>query len=159
MKFGQISKIYIMSPDGTPMTLFGDAGFAAEFLARIAATGGTADTVRAMEVLGTYAAPTREEVLVSGLQRIMTPGQHTIAFSIDDLSDENKALLRQSQCNLEVMAWFETPDLFFGGNTGVLCTMIIDWEIAEGDTSIVKGIGTLKWRAKQSPEVIDNPFV
>lgn len=157
-KFGEITKMYFMSVDGTPLTLFGQAGFDTEFLARIDNVSTSDNAIRSADVRGTLAVPSREEIILSGLVKQKAPATFVVNFSIDDLSDYNKALIRQSQCNIHVMGWFQTPDLFFGGNDGIEGDLFIDFEITEGENSLNRGVGTFTWRAKQMPEFIDNPL-
>ena len=120
--FGQIKKIHFGNL-GNPFT---DVTDLAEWTSRRdnATTTGT-DYIRTLYGIGSKAAPEKTEVEFSLGRKLNTDSEHSFTFRVDEMSDENYALMKFLEDNpgIQIPVWWEVQKFLYGGNDGVTCTM------------------------------------
>jgi len=152
---GQIYKLYITNL-GNP---FVDVTNLAEWNSRLAQTGGAADSIRTLHVIGSKPVPTSEEKEISLGRKINSKKTHIVNFSIDETNQTNHDMLRQMECGANFLFWYETSGgLLFGGNDGIEGSFILDMEIPESETEFLVYTGKAEWKAKFTEERTLSPL-
>lgn len=155
--FGEIRKIYLASLDAD---IIADWTSATDWLARID-NSDVADinSIRELTVSADMPAGEEDVIEISNKRKVSTPATFTINITIDDNSDLNYELMRWSECNTTVRAWYATDSHLYGGETGVQADLMLKEVIERGNKSLIRIEGTLTWESKYSPERCDNPLV
>jgi len=84
---------------------------------------------------------------------------HTMNITIDDVTDENYNLIRNLECGVDVVIWYQTSGGYlYGGSTGVKATATADWILDRGADSFAVGTITLTWKAKCNPPRMVSPI-
>ena len=151
--YGEIEKIYVAAKDADYLS---DWTSAAAWAARISNTDTDANVIRELHVMADLPQPERDEIEISVRRKQTTPATWTINVDLDDLSDDNYEFLRTTACNTQVRMWFATEDHIYGGNTGIVCDIILDPVIERGRKSLQKGMGRITWESKFAPERTTN---
>jgi hypothetical protein len=156
LHFGEIRHLYIAVGDVEP---FNDWTDPTEWVNRIDNSNvHDLDKIRKLDVIGDLPAASRDEVIISLGRKILSPPTWTINLEVDDLTDENYELARMTGCNLSMKFWYETTDLLFGGNDGILGVLSLNPIIERGQKSLHKLVGTLTWESAYAPERADSPL-
>ena len=155
--FGEINQLYI--------TRYGDSltnwEAPVEWAARLSNTtvlpsSPTLAPIRTLFGIGGIAAPERTEIAVSRRRSIFTTPKYSFTFNVEDTGDTNMAFNNLIPVGGQQYAgWFGTEERLFGGNDGVLITLISDPIIPESIDELMKLQMTITWRGT-FPEVTDN---
>ena len=152
--FGEIEKIYIANADQEPFDDWTDAG---EWTTKISNTedGG----IRELTVSADFPAPEYDVIDISARRKVMSTSTFTINISIDDLSDENYAAMRYTECNPTVKLWYADKNHLYGGNVGITANIMLKEVIERGNKAMKTIQGTATWENKFSPDRISNPLI
>jgi len=160
--FGQIKKLYWTRP-GDALTAVSSL---TEWNTRLSNTtvlpaSPTLAPIRSLPIIGSLPEPEKSEVEVSLGRYVYTKPKYRIPFSIDEITDENVALVRDQEQNpaRKHTFWIETEaGQLFGGNSGFSASFKLALVIPEGKSEIQKIVGELKWEG-YLPSHIATPFV
>ncbi len=151
VNFAEIRRIFIRKKNSTPFT---DWTQPAEWLAQIAN-----GTIKVLTVIADKPAAAGIVKEISNGRRITIGKDHTINFTIDDVSDENYEAMRQMECGGEYLINYETEgEKMFGGNEGITVRVDANNVLGRGRDEIETIVGTFTWRAKFHPERITSPI-
>ena len=152
----EIQKIFIAKGNATPFTTWTEA---TEWTTRLAAAGSTADAIRELIVIGDKPAPAGVVKEISGNRRFVVGKDHTVNFTVDDVSAENYEFMRTTECGGKYRLWYETKGGYlYGGNEGILATITMDDVLNRGADEIETLNGVATWRAKFHPERALSPI-
>ncbi len=155
--FGEISQLYF-TRYGDSLTDWEDD---TEWATRLSNTTvlpapGTDAPIRQLFGIGSIAAPERATITASRGRTISTTPKYTLVFNVEDTGDENMAFAAALPvAGQQYAAWFGTEARLFGGDDGVLMTLIADPVIPESPDEIMKLQITLTWTGT-FPAVTDN---
>jgi uncharacterized protein YheU (UPF0270 family) len=160
----EIKKIYVASGGAIPFEDWSDATEWGERVSQSGTppTGSTVaakDLIRPLTVIGDKPEPTSVTRELSN-RRTRTIGKdHTINFTIDELTQENRDFQRKTECGSAVRVWYEIHGgLMFGGNEGILGNLTSNLVLARGTDEIALINGTVTWRSKFTEESIPSPL-
>lgn len=153
----EIRRIFIAKANAAAFT---DWQLATEWTTRISETDITdADTIRAITVIGDKPAPAPVTKEVSNGRSIVIGKDHTVNYTIDDISEENYEFMRTLECGGQYRVWYETEGGYiYGGNSGILATITGDDILNRGRDEIETINGVVSWRAKHHPDRILSPI-
>ena len=156
INLSEIKRIFV-AVGNTPA--FEDWKVAQEWVERINQVGDTAGVIRALTVIGDKpaASPVKKEIS-NGRQWIIGK-DHTVNFTIDDVSDENYEFMRKLECGGKFRIWYETKGGYlYGGNEGIKAFLSADDVLGKGNEEIETIVGAATWRNKFSPERTKSPI-
>lgn len=155
--FGELNQLYI--------TRYGDSltnwENPAEWAARLSNTTvlpsiGTLAPIRTLFGIGGLQAPERTEIAVSRRRSVFTTPKYTFTFNVEDTSGVNMAFNNALPVGgQQYAAWIGTEERLFGGDDGILMTLISDPIIPESPDELMKLQLTLSWKGT-FPLVTDN---
>lgn len=159
--FGEINQLYF-TRYGDGLTDWTDD---AEWAGRLdnAATGITAlptppakAKIRTLYGLGSIAAPERTELRLPRRTKTFTTPKYSMVFRVTDTGDENMdAFAALPVGGQSYTGWFGTEERLFGGNAGVLITVVGDPIIPESVDELMTIQVTVTFEGI-FPEVQDN---
>lgn len=159
----EISEVFMTVPqdDGngniTGVGAPADWSSAASWTAAISASG--AGAVRHLIGIGDKPTADQDTRTISRGRTKYGPKTFTVNFDIDDVSDLNYELIRNLECGVDVVFWFQTKGGYlYGGSTGIKATAQADWILDRGDGSYSRGQITLTWTALCNPPRIESPI-
>lgn len=156
INLSEIKRLFI-GKKNTPA--FNNWAQAQEWTERISPTANEATSLRELTVIGDKPAPSNVQKNISNARIIQVGKDHTINFSVDDVSDKNYDFARATECGTKVRIWYETMGgKMYGGNKGILAYLVMDLVLARGTEEIEAINGVVTWRAKFSPERVDSPI-
>lgn len=155
--FGEIDHIYAMAQTGADLADW--ESLAVWNIRKALDPTSDIDAIIDLNVIGDLPAGETEEIEISLGRKIQSPASFVVNFEIDDVSDENYALMRFLECNVVVKIWFSANEVLFGGSEGIEATIQSKYQIERGQKSVQKIVGTVKWENKFSPERTTNPMV
>lgn len=151
VNYSEIRRIFIAKKTAAPFTNWLAA---TEWLARMSQTSTTGnDYIRPLTVIGDK--PAAADVLkeISNGRRVVIGKDHTINFTIDDVSQANYDFMRALECGGEFRFWYETEGgKIYGGNEGFLARVSMNDVLNRGRDEIETIAGVITWRTKFSPE-------
>lgn len=154
--FSVIVRIFLAKKTAAPFTDWTAAG---EWVSRISANSTGADAIRVLTVIADKPAGAGVIKEISNGRRITIGKDHTLNFTIDDVSDENYQAMRQLECGGEYKMWYETlGEKMFGGNEGILVRVDVNNVLGRGRDEIEVINGVFSWRAKFHPERTASPI-
>lgn len=152
----EIQKIFLTKVDEVPFT---DWKSPTEWTTRISAAGTTAGAIRELIVIGDKPAAAGVSKDISGNRKFIIGKDHSVNFSVDDVSDENYEFMRSTECGGIYKMWYETKGGFmFGGNEGIRVSISMDSVLNRGADEIEMLTGVATWRSKFSPERVVSPI-
>ena len=152
----EIKRVFIAKGNSDP---FDDWTTAAEWTTRLNQTGTTANAIRPLTVIGDKPAPASITKDISNGRKYVVGKDHTLNFTIDDVSDENYEFMRATECGGKYRLWYETKGGYlYGGNEGILASLVMDDVLNRGTDEIETLNGVLTWRKKFSPERTKSPI-
>jgi hypothetical protein len=155
--YGEISKIYLAKADAADFTNIEDLS---EWTTRLALGISSADAIRAFTVMGDLPEAEATEITISGNRTIRGFKKFTMSFEIDEDNDENYQAHLTFECNTKFKMWIETADgMMFGGNEGLIASILTNYLIPRGRTEIRKIMGKAVWESKKSPLRNVSPLV
>lgn len=131
---------------------------ATEWLDRLSETATGPDAIRALTVTADKPAAAPVSKAISNGRTVVVGKDHTINFTIDDVTAENYEFMRQLECGGQgYKFWYETSGGYiYGGNAGIIGVngLGIDMNdvLNRGLEEIETINGVLTWREKFSPE-------
>lgn len=151
VNYSEIVRIFFEKSTATPMT---DWTAATEYLSRIASGDMQVLTVIADKPAG--ASIVKD---ISNGRKITIGKDHTLNFTIDDVSDANYEAMRQMECGGEYIMRYETlGEKMFGGNEGIKTRVDVNNVLGRGREEIEVITGVLSWRSKFHPERTTSPI-
>lgn len=151
----EIRRIFIASRNAEAFT---DWQEPTEWTERISSSGETNDAIRAFTVIADKPAAESNTIELSDRRQFTTSKNHTVNFTIDDVSEENYNFLQDAECQNQFRAWYETHGgILYGGNEGVKCSFVGNNVLNRGLDEIELIEGTLTWRGK-SPDRTESPI-
>lgn len=125
-----------------------------EWLARMSQTSTTGnDYIRPLTVIGDKPAAADVVKEISNGRRVVIGKDHTINFTIDDVSQANYDFMRALECGGEFRFWYETEGgKMYGGNEGFVARVSMNDVLNRGRDEIETIAGVITWRTKFSPE-------
>lgn len=153
----EIKRVFFARPTAAPFT---DWKLAPEWTERISDTDITdPDSIRAFTVTGDKPAPSGVVKDISNKRKWYVGKDHTVNFTIDDVTDENYEFMRVTECGGKFRMWYETHGGYiYGGNEGILVNVTMDDILNRGLDEIETINGVATWRAKFSPERTLSPI-
>lgn len=151
---GGITRFYLTN-DGYPLT---DWTSLAEWNTRLSNDSTDADAIRTLVVLGDKPAPEKTEIEISDDRKVYIRKKHTINFRIDEVSDDNYAMVRQLECGGQFLGWYKGGDYLYGGNDGIKMSITLDDIHPESNQELNTLTGMATWEAKFHPERINDPL-
>jgi len=155
--FGEVNQLYF--------TRYGDSladwTDNAEWLTRLSNSTvlpapGTDAPIRTLFGIGSLAPPERTEIPVSRRRSVFTTPKYTLIFNVEDTGDTNMAMVGLLPVGgQQYAAWIGTEESLFGGDDGILMTLIADPVIPESPDELMKIQVTLTFKGT-FPAVIDN---
>lgn len=139
---------------------FTDWTQATEWTTRISQTSVVGDDyIRVLTVIGDKPAATAVIKELSNGRRKSVAKDHTINFTIDDVSDANYEFMRSLECGGQFKVWYETyGGKMYGGNDGQLIYIDANDILNRGRDETETIAGTITWRAPFHPERITSPI-
>ena len=135
----------------------GDWTSAASWAGAISASG--ASKVRQLIVIGDKGQADQESRIISRGRTKYGPKTFTVNADIDDVSDLNYELIRNLECGVDVVFWFQTKGGYlYGGAEGIKATATADWILDRGAGSYSRGAITLTWKHTCNPPRIESPI-
>lgn len=155
--FSEIQRIFVAKATAAPFT---DWTQAAEWTTRLSQTTTTGnDYIRPLTVIGDKPAAAGVSKDISNGRKVVVGKDHTINFTIDDVSQENYEFMRALECGGKFRMWYETAGgKMYGGNEGILVDIDANVVDNRGREEIETINGVITWRAKFSPERTDSPI-
>jgi hypothetical protein len=149
--YSEIRRIFLAKKAAAPFSNWLNA---TEWLARMSQTSTTGnDYIRPLTVIGDKPAAADVVKEISNGRRVVIGKDHTINFSIDDVSQANYDFMRGLECGGEFRLWYETEGGFiYGGNEGIVVRLTINDVLNRGRDEIETLVGVITWRSKFSPE-------
>ena len=96
---------------------------------------------------------------ISNGRKYVVGKDHTLNFTIDDVSDENYEFMRSTECGGKYRLWYETKGGYmYGGNEGIKASIVMDDVLNRGVDEIETLNGVATWRNKFSPERTKSPI-
>lgn len=153
---GEISKIYFTT-DGNPLS---DWRNELEWDSRLDNEAAGASKIRVLTVIGELPAVGDNEKAISGGRIVEGVKDFVVNFTVDETGQDNYDALRAMECNSgNMLVWFQTRDgLLFGGNDGIAAKIKLKLAIPLSYNDIMNFPGTIKWKARFSPERITSPI-
>lgn len=157
VSYSEIRRIFIAKKGAAPFSNWLNA---TEWLTRMSQTSVTGDDyIRPLTVIADKPAAASVIKEISNGRRIVIGKDHTINFTIDDVSDENYEFMRGLECGGEYRFWYETEGgKIFGGNEGFLARVDANSVLNRGRDEIETINGVMTWRTKFSPERGTSPI-
>lgn len=153
----EIKRIFVASNGAA---VFTDWTAATEWGTRLTESVTGVDKIRPLIVTGSMPSATPNKIQTSN-RRIAIVGAtpRTLAFTVDDVSDENYEFMRSLECGGLYKIWWETHGgMLYGGNSGVSVTITPAHVLAGGETDIEKLEFTAEWKNRFSPERCTSPI-
>lgn len=152
--FSEIQRIFIGKKSIPPFTNWKAAG---EWITRMASTGD--DRIVVLTVIGDKPAGASVIKDISNGRKVTIGKDHTLNWTIDDVSDENYEAMRTMECGGQYKFWWETQGgKMYGGNSGVEARTDVNNVQGRGRDEIETIIGSFTWRSKFHPERADSPI-
>lgn len=157
INLSEIRRIFIAKANSAAFT---DWKLATEWTERVSATDIIDDdTIRALTVIADKPAAAAVYKDISNGRRMLLYKDHTLNYTIDDVSPENYEFMRTLECGGLYKIWYETEGGYlYGGNDGILVTLTGDDLLNRGADEIETIAGTATWRKKFSPERALSPI-
>lgn len=151
----EIKRLFIAGRNAEPFEDWQDPD---EWLERVNSSSDGQNAIRAFTVIADKPAPESNTVELSDRRTITTSKNHTINFTIDDVSQENYEFLQETECNNQFRAWYETHGgMIYGGNEGIKGSFIGNSVLNRGQEEIELIEGTITWRGR-TPDRSESPI-
>lgn len=153
----EIRRIFIAKKVAAPFNNWLAPG---EWLTRLSQSSTTGDDyIRPLTVIGDKPAAADVFREISNGRRVVVGKDHTINFTIDDVSDENYEFMRALECGGEFKFWYETEGgKMYGDNTGFTARVSMNDVLNRGRDEIETIAGVITWRTKFSPARGNSPI-
>lgn len=153
--YSEIRRIFIAKKSAAP---FANWLNPTEWIARLSQTATGDDAIRALTVIGDKPAGAPVSKAISNGRTIVVGKDHTVNFTIDDVTPENYEFMRVIECGGQgYKLWYETSGGFmYGGNDGIIGVNGLGLDMNDvlnrglDEIETINGVAT--WRNKFSPE-------
>lgn len=151
INISEIRRIFVGRANIQPFT---DWLTAAEWTERLSETDvANANAIRPLTVIADKPAPAAVNKDISNGRTFIIGKDHTVNWTIDDVSPENYEFMRQLECGGIYRIWYETMGGYlYGGNDGIEAKLSGDDILNRGADEIETLAGTATWRDKFHPE-------
>lgn len=160
----EITKVYIAKPSAIPFEDWSDPEEWADRLsetnvAPVGSTVAVGDLIRPLTVIGDRPAPALVTKEISNQRIKNLRKDFTINFTIDEITPENLAFQRASECGSLVKIWYAIQGgMMFGGLDGIEGNLVMDLVLARGTDEVVAINCVFTWKGKFTEEAIENPI-
>jgi hypothetical protein len=154
----EIRRIFVASQGAAS---FADWTNATEWTTRISESNSSINAIRPLTVIADKPAASPVTAAISNGRTVVIRKDHTINWTIDDVSEVNYAFFRSViECGGNVKIWYETEGGYlYGGNDGVdPAKMLGDDLLPRGVDQFETIAGTITWKDKFSPERVLSPI-
>jgi hypothetical protein len=157
VNFSEIRRIFMAKLNAAPFNNWKAAG---EWNTRVNNTTTTGnDYIREFTVIGDKPAAANVVAQISNGRTKVIGKDHTLNFTIDDVTDENYEAMRAFECGGKYRFWYETEGGYmFGGNEGFTADMVQNSVLDRGREAYERIEGVLTWRSKFHPERAVSPI-
>lgn len=159
INFSEIERIFLGGPKAAA---FADIQAAGEWTGRLSQTTTGPNVIRGLTVIADKPAAASVIRDISNGRRKPIGKDHTLAFTIDDISDANYEFYKTLENNTTVRLFaFETQGGKMyapNGNEGQLVNVDLNVILARGRDEIERIDGTLTWRRLTSGDRFDSPI-
>lgn len=135
-----------------------DVTDAAEWQTRLAQTGGAANSIRKLTIVGDKPKPESTEKKISHDRIIKGKKAHTLNIEIDETNPTNYEMLRTLECGKQYIIWYEDEKYIYGGNDGIKASVNLDHIIDKDSQAIQLFGGDAKWTSQFHPERALSPL-
>lgn len=156
VKQSEIQRIFLRRTNSAD---FNDWTQPDEWTTRISETDAGANAIRALTVIGDKPLPNAPKKLISSGRYVIPRKEHTVNFTIDEVSDANHDFMQAVENNKRYKMNYETMGGFmFGGNQSIECEVNIEMVLARGAGEIMVYQGTLVWVSPNTEERCQSPI-
>lgn len=156
VRTSEIRRIFVGRVDGDD---FADYSVAFEWLLRVSQTSNDKNALRPLMVIGDKPAPNSMRRQLSMERKQTVKKDHTINFTIDDVSAANHAFVEWMRSGKYMRLWYETTGRFmFGGNAGIVAYVNIDMVLPRGGGEIMTYQGTITWSNLRTEDRVISPI-
>ena len=156
INLSEIKRVFISKGSAAA---FNNWAQAQEWTERISQNGTEPNAIRELTVIGDMPAGSGVSKDISNGRKYVVGKDHTLNFTVDDVSDENYEFMRATECGGKYRLWYETKGGYlYGGNEGILASLVMDDVLNRGTDEIETLNGVLTWRKKFSPERTKSPI-
>lgn len=156
--FGQISDLFLTNV-GYPLT---DENDPTEWAARLALINTNPAKIVQLFGIGDKPAAEGSDIEISKGRKVSGPKNHTVNFTIDEVSDPNYNMMRTFECNKSVLVWYKTFEgKLYGGRYGVKtsgASIKFNHVIPQSASELETLVGTVSWKNKFHPCRTDYPL-
>lgn len=155
--YSEIRRVFLAKATAAAFTNVSDAS---EWIDRLSQTNIVGDDyIRPLTVIGDKPAAASVIKDISNGRKSVVGKDHTLNFTIDDMSNENYEFMRALECGGQFKMWYETEGGYmYGGNEGILVNIDANVINNRGREEIETIAGVITWRAKFSPERVVSPI-
>lgn len=160
----EINKLYFAKPSAASFTDWEDPVEWAERISEtnvppVGTTTAVGDLIRPLTVIGDRQAGSPVIKELSNQRQKQIRKDFTLNFTIDEITPENLAMQRASECGSLIKFWYSiTGGWLFGGNDGIEANLQMDLVLARGTDEIVAINGVLTWKGQFTEEAAENPI-
>jgi hypothetical protein len=154
----EIRRIFVASIGAAPLA---DWANAAEWIERVSEANSSVDAIRPLTVIADKPAAAPVTAAISNGRTVTIRKDHTINWTIDDVTDENYEWMRAVvECGGQVKIWYETEGGYlYGGNNGISPVSLTGDDILNRGTDQFETLaGTMTWKDKFSPDRVLSPI-
>jgi len=156
VKASEIQRIFLCKVGGASFTDWTDP---VEWTSRVSETATTINAIRALTVIGDKPAPANTVKDVSNGRKVISRKDHTLNFTIDEVTDDNHTFLQGVQNGKRFRMWYETAGgHMFGGNDGIFIELTGDMVLARGAGEIAVYNYVATWTNPATETRIDSPI-
>lgn len=153
--FAEIDKIFLGNAD-SPFTNW---ALLSEWNARLSNTTVAETAIRFLHVIASKPKPERTKITFSQKRTLYTTPKHTIPFKVDETGAHNYGLLQflETNAGMPIPIWYQVGKYIYGGNSGILATIIMDDVIDENGEVLQIFEGTIEWEGLHPARIL-NPM-
>lgn len=130
-----------------------------EWNTRVSETSLDADAIRCLTVVADKPAPNAPKRTISQGRTVTPRKEHTINFTIDEVTDANHAFISALQTGKRFKMNYETAGGYmFGGNTSIACEINGEMLLPRGAGEIMTYAGTIFWVSPETEERCISPI-
>ena len=110
------------------------------------------DNIRFFYGIGEYPPADVQKIKISKDREVSGEHTHTVTFEIDDITDTNYQYMLRTYCGVQNLVWFGSGDKIYGGNSGILASVLMKPSVSKGKTESNKLTCVISWETKFPPE-------
>lgn len=153
----ELRRMFVAKATAAPFTDWSNAAEWTDRLSQTSISGN--DYIRPLTIIGDKPAAASVIKDISNGRRFPVGKDHTINWTVDDMTGANYEFMRALECGGQFRMWYETEGGYlYGGNEGILVNMDANVVNNRGRDEIETITGVATWRAKFSPERVKSPI-